>query len=146
MKKTAATRKLVFVTLGLCCSILAGYFPRPAAAYENLGRLFFTPQQRQDLDRRRRANILDATISTERSVTVNGQVSRSSGRTTTWLNGVPLESARSPRDPARATLSGEGDTSVTVKIGQTLDKGRGEVKDPIEGGRIVVPADRARQP
>jgi hypothetical protein len=146
MKNAAATRKIVLVMLGFCCAVPAAYAPRPAAAYENLGRLFFTPQQRQDLDRRRRANVLDATISTERSVTVNGQVSRSSGRTTTWLNGVPLESARSPRDPARVTLPGEGETSVTVKIGQTLDKARGEVKDPVEGGRIVVPADRARRP
>mgnify|MGYP001258038033 FL=1 len=146
MKKTAATRKIVLVALGLCCAILASYAPQPAIAYENLGRLFSTPQQRQDLDRRRQANILETAIITESRITVNGQVSRSSGRTTTWLNGVPLESARSPRDPARATLAGEGETSVTVKIGQTLDKGRGEVKDPIEGGRIVVPADRARRP
>jgi hypothetical protein len=29
----------------------------PAEADENLGRLFFTPQQRQELDRRRQANI-----------------------------------------------------------------------------------------
>src|SRR5258706_124392 len=146
MKNTAAIRKIALVTLGLGCAVPAGYAPRPAAAYETLGRLFSTPQQRQDLDRRRQANVLDTAISTERNVTVNGQVSRSSGRTTTWLNGVPLESTRSPRDPARVTLPGEGEESVTIKIGQTLDKARGEVKDPVGGGRIVVPADRARRP
>jgi hypothetical protein len=113
----------------------------PAAAYENLGRLFFTPQQRQDLDRRRQANIQESAVTGESRVTINGQVSRSSGNTTTWINGVPQESARTPRDPAQATLpGGEGEPSVSLRIGQTLDKIRGEVQDPVQNGSIVVPA------
>ncbi len=36
--------------------------PASAAADENLGRLFFTPQQRQDLDRRRQSNIQDSAV------------------------------------------------------------------------------------
>jgi len=40
--------------------------------------------------------------------------------------------------------AGEGDNSpsVSVKIGQTLDKVRGTVKDPIEDGKIVTPSGR----
>ena len=113
--------------------------PVPAAAQQNLGRLFLSPQQREDLDRRRQANIQEAAAVTESLVTVNGQVSRSSGKSTTWINGVPLESSRKPRDPARASLPGaEGESSVTLKIGQTLDKVRGEVKDGLGEGQIVV--------
>jgi len=112
----------------------------PAAAQEALGRLFFTEQQRQDLDRRRQANIQETAVIIDSSVTVNGQVSRSSGKTTTWINGVPQANAKKPNDPARATLPGaEGEPSVTVKIGQTLDKVRGEIKDPVSSGRIVTP-------
>ena len=112
----------------------------PAAAQEALGRLFYTEQQRQDLDRRRQANIQESAVVIDNSVTVNGQVSRSSGKTTTWINGVPQANARRPSDPARATLPGaEGEPSVTVKIGQTLDKVRGEIKDPVSSGRIVTP-------
>jgi hypothetical protein len=113
----------------------------PAAAYDNLGRLFFTPQQRQDLDRRRQANIQDSAATGENLITINGQVSRSSGKTTTWINGVPQETARKPRDPAQATLpGGEGEPSVNLRIGQTLDKIRGEVQDPAQNGSIVVPS------
>jgi len=116
------------------------------AAQENLGRLFFTEQQRQDLDRRRQANIREAAVVVESSVTVNGQVSRSSGRSTTWLNGVPRDNARRPLDPARVTLpGGEGTPSVNLKIGQTLDKIRGEVRDPVESGRILTPSQK-REP
>jgi len=119
--------------------VLLGLGPLAAAAQENLGRLFLMPQQRQDLDRRRQANIQEAAAVTESLVTVNGQVSRSSGKSTTWINGVPQESARKPQDPARATLSGaEGKPSVSVKIGQTLDRTRGNVKDGLGEGQIIV--------
>ena len=119
--------------------IVAVGAPVPAAADENLGRLFFTPQQRQDLDHRRQANIQDSAVSADNRVTVNGQVSRSSGKTTTWINGVPQENAKKPRDPAQVTLpGGEGEASVTLKIGQTLDKVRGKIRDELGEGRIAV--------
>jgi len=129
-------------------TFLLGVATGQAAAQQNLGRLFFTEQQRQDLDRRRQANIREAAVVVESSVTVNGQVSRSSGRSTTWINGVPRESARKPPDPARVTLpGGEGAPSVTLKIGQTLDKIRGEIRDPAAGGRIATPSgERERKP
>ncbi len=119
-----------------------------APAQEILGRLFFTEQQRQDLDRRRQANIQETAVVVESTVTVNGQVSRSSGRSTTWINGVPQESARKPLDPARVTLpGGEGAPSVNLKIGQTLDKVRGEIRDPVAGGSIETPSGkRERKP
>jgi hypothetical protein len=118
------------------------------AAQENLGRLFFTEQQRQDLDRRRQANIQETAAVVESTVTANGQVSRSSGRSTTWINGVPQENSRKPLDPARVTLpGGEGAPSVNLKIGQTLDKVRGEIRDPVAGGTISTPPkQRERRP
>jgi len=128
-------------------TFLLGVATGQAAAQENPGRLFFTEQQRQDLDRRRQANIREAAVIVESSVTVNGQVSRSSGRSTTWINGVPQESARKPLDPARVTLpGGEGAPSVSLKIGQTLDKVRGEIKDPVAGGIVTPSGKRERKP
>jgi hypothetical protein len=125
----------------LVSALLLGLF-RPAAAAESLGRLFFTPQQRQDLDRRRQANIQESAVTANSSLTVNGQVSRTGGKNTVWINGVPQENAKRPSDPARVTLpAGEGETSsVNIKIGQTLDKVRGKVKDPIEDGKILTPS------
>ncbi len=129
-------------------TFLLGVATGQVAAQQNLGRLFFTEQQRQDLDRRRQANIQETAVVVESTVTVNGQVSRSSGRSTTWINGVPQESARKPLDPARVTLpGGEGAPSVTLKIGQTLDKVRGEIRDPAASGRITTPSEeRERKP
>jgi hypothetical protein len=129
-------------------AFLLGLAAGPVTAQEILGRLFLTEQQRQDLDRRRQANIQETAVVVESTVTVNGQVSRSSGRSTTWINGVPQESARKPLDPARVTLpGGEGAPSVSLKIGQTLDKVRGEIRDPVAGGSIVTPSGkRERKP
>jgi hypothetical protein len=121
-------------------ALLLGVATGQVAAQENLGRLFFTEQQRQDLDRRRQANIQETAVVVESTVTVNGQVSRSSGRSTTWINGVPQERVRKPADPARVTLpGGEGAPSVSLKIGQTLDKIRGEIRDPAVDGRTTTP-------
>ncbi len=122
--------------------------PVPAGAVDNLGRLFFTPQQRQDLDRRRQANIREAVVTQESLITVNGHVARSSGKATTWINGVPQEDSRPTRDPARATIGGgEGEAQVDLKVGQTLDRIRGEIKDELGGGTIVVPSGkRGRTP
>ena len=122
-------------------AFLLGLAAGPAASQETLGRLFFTEQQRQDLDRRRQANVQETAVVVESTVTVNGQVSRSSGRNTTWINGVPQANARRPHDPARVTLpGGEGAPSVSLKIGQTLDKVRGEIRDPAAGGGITAPS------
>jgi hypothetical protein len=115
-----------------------------AAAAEELGRLFFTPQQRQDLDRRRAANVQEAaTVVQESTLTLQGQVSRSGGKTTTWVNAMPLHDAYSSSDPARATIqTGEDGTKVELKVGQTFDRVRGETRDDLGGGRITV--DRPR--
>jgi hypothetical protein len=42
---------------------------------------------------------------------------------------------------------GEGSPSVNLKIGQTLDKIRGEIRDPVAGGTIATPPEqRERKP
>src|SRR3979490_161111 len=148
MQRKPANRdaKIRFAKRLFAGAILVGVATGQVAAQENLGRLFFTEQQRQDLDRRRQANIRETAVVVESTVTVNGQVSRSSGRSTTWINGVPQDNARRPLDPARVTLpGGEGAPSVNLKIGQTLDKIRGEIKDPVAGGTIVSPPSHSER-
>lgn len=115
-----------------------------AAAAEDLGRLFFTPQQRQELDRRRAANIQEtATVIQESTLTLQGQVSRSGGKTTTWVNAMPQNDTYSSSDPARATIqTGEEGTNVELKVGQTFDRVRGETRDGLGGGQIKVNKQR----
>jgi hypothetical protein len=118
-----------------------------SATGAEFGRLFFTPQQRQDLDRRRQANIQETAVTADSFLTVNGQVSRSNGKNTVWINGAPQETSRKPADPARVTVpGGEGESSINLKVGQTFDRVRGEVKDPAGAGETAVapPARRDR--
>ncbi len=124
----------------LLLAALAAFTCIPATGTaEELGRLFFTPQQREDLDRRRATNAQEALVTRESSLTVNGHVSRSSGKTTTWINGVPQEDRYRSSDPSRVTIqAGEGEPMVTLKIGQTRDEARGETRDSLAGGKLKV--------
>jgi hypothetical protein len=128
------------VVAALLCTVTAA----PVVAAE-LGRLFLTPQQRDDLDRRRTSNIQDAVVTTVSRVTVEGQVSRSSGKDTVWLNGAPQYDGPRARDPARVVVPrSEQEGSVSVKVGETLDRVSGEITNGLEGGTIVIRPSRTR--
>jgi hypothetical protein len=130
-----------FASLALTLLCLAA----PAAtAAEELGRLFLTPQQRQDLDRRRATNRAEEEAPAppqirEGPVTLEGHVQRSSGRTTTWINGVPQYDSHASRDPARVTVvPNEGEPGVSLKVGQIYERMSGTVRDKLNGGEIKV--------
>ena len=109
-----------------------------------LGRLFHTPQQRQEMDRRRELNIQEVVVVNEGTITLNGQVTRSSGKTTTWVNGMPQHDTHRPRDPASVAVSpAQGEQQVPLKVGESLDRARGTVTDNLEGGSVTV--DRSRR-
>jgi hypothetical protein len=118
-----------------------------AAIAQDLGRLFLTPQQRQDLDRRRATNRAEeeAPQVKEGPLTLEGHVQRSSGKAVTWVNGVPQYDSRVSRDPARVTVvPNEGEQGVSLKIGQIYERSSGEVRDRLNGGMVTVgkPAPR----
>ena len=129
--------KSVFALLAV--SLAAGALP--ASAADGLGRLFMTPAQRLDLDRRRQADAQDSLVSSDNFVTANGQVSRSSGKTTSWINGRPQHGQAGRVDPTRVSVPmGEDQPSVSLKIGETLDKARGDRRDIVGEGQVRVPA------
>lgn len=114
--------------------VLLAALAAPARANaDELGRLFFTPQQRQELDRQRNTNEKQSDTVVERSVTINGQVTRSSGRSTTWVNGVPQNDSYRSVDRTHVRLE-----DATVKVGQTLDRSRGQITDELKGGAVLV--------
>ena len=129
------SRFLVSLALLLACLAPA------AATAEELGRLFFTPEQRQDLDRRRATNRAEeeAPQIKEGPLTLDGHVQRSSGRTATWINGVPQYDNPAGRDPARVTVvPNAGEAGVSLKVGQIFERTSGEVRDKLGGGEIKV--------
>ena len=128
-------RPLISFALMLSC------LSAPAAAAEELGRLFFTPQQRQDLDRRRATNRAEeeAPQIKEGPLTLEGHVQRSSGKTATWINGAPQYDSNGGRDPTRVTVvPNAGEPGVSLKVGEIYERASGDVRDALNGGEITV--------
>jgi len=133
--------------LALATLLLAAAMPAPA---QELGRLFFTPEQRAALDARRKARLPDRPAAAAPSPTarIDGQVQRSGGRSIVWVNGEPITEGSQPDDlrvaPRRgdpggvSVTPGEGGRSVDVKVGGTLDRDSGEARDVIGDGEIRV--------
>lgn len=133
------------LALFLACALLA-----PGAALaQALGRLFFTPEQREALDARRTARLPDkpAAVTVSPTTRIDGYVKRSSGKSTLWLDGYAVRNGSQPeglrvragRDPSRLTVRiGEDGRPIEIKVGQTLDRGSGEVIDPLGGGEVSV--------
>lgn len=120
----------------------------PSAAQE-LGRLFFTPEQRAALDARRAARLPDKPAAVAESATtrVDGYVKRSSGKSTVWVDGealpegLQLEGLRVQRggDPTRVTISvGEDGRRIVLRVGETLDRATGAVKDVVGDGEVRI--------
>jgi hypothetical protein len=129
----------------LACALLA---PRAVVAQE-LGRLFFTPEQRDALDARRRARLPDkpAALAPSPRTRVDGSVSRSSGRSTVWLDGVAVPDGTQPEglrirrggDPSRVSvIVGEEGRRVELRVGETLDRATGAVKDVVGRGEVRI--------
>jgi len=121
------------------------------AAGQELGRLFLSPEQRAALDARRKAKLPDrpAAAAVESPTTrVDGMVMRSGGKSTVWLNGEPVPEGTQPegvrvapgrRDPSSVSVTvGEGERRVEMKIGESIDRGSGELRDVIGSGEIRV--------
>ena len=145
--------------VALCCLVLAGLSANASnASAQELGRLFFTPEQRSALDARRKARIPDkpATAVVESPVTrLDGLVQRGRGKSTVWVNGEPVPEGTQPEglrvEPGRNASGrvrvdiGETENQVNLKIGQSFDRDTGEVKDSLQGGEITVnPAPRKK--
>lgn len=118
-----------------------------------LGRLFFTPEERAALDKER----LLAGLSISRTaniappmenVTFNGHVKRSSGVSTVWLNGIRHPDGRNQigvteKNHALGEITvklPDSSRVYSLKVGQTLIPGNGEIR---EGYNQIVatPAD-----
>lgn len=132
----------------LACSSLLIATAALVQASPPLGRLFHTPEQRQELDRQRSfTQRVAPAASAEHRFTVNGIVTRSSGRKTLWINHTPLSDGRvdadllvsaSPDTPSRVLIQGPPFMAVTTRVGETFDRSSGAISDLLGGGRITL--------
>lgn len=119
------------------------------ASAQELGRLFFTPEQREALDARRKARVPDkpaaAPVVASPTTRLDGYVQRSGGRSTVFIDGepVPEGSPDAPRvDPERRggripIVVGEGGRRE-LRPGEVLDRSSGQVRDVIGEGEVRV--------
>jgi hypothetical protein len=121
------------------------------AMAQDIGRLFFTPEQRAALDARRKARVPDkpsaAPIVASPTTRLDGFVRRSHGRSTVWINGEALGEVGpdaphiDPRQSTDARVSvpvGDSGARAALKPGQVLDRSSGEVRDIIGNGAMHV--------
>lgn len=76
-------------SLALAAALLAS--SAGALAADDLGVLFHTPEERARLDRLRRGEVTEAVAAAVAAKPeVTGYVRRSDGRSTVWINGIPV--------------------------------------------------------
>ena len=133
--------------------LAAGALVAPALAQTQapLGRLFFTPEKRQLLDRQRDLNVQAQQETPEDpTLTINGVVTRSSGKRTVWINGVVQnEKDRSPdvtvipqaRNPAHVAVQPAQSPATQARVGDTVNRNTGETTHLIGNG--FIKPDRA---
>ena len=91
------------------------------------GRLFYTPQQRLQIDARRSLEQAAAEPGAS-EVRLRGVVRRSDGKTTLWINGAAPERGRAGSQPGSATIALPDGTQAEMRVG---DKWRvGEKPSP----------------
>jgi hypothetical protein len=126
----------------LAAALLAATVLPCVAQAQELGRLFFTPDQRAALDARRRARVPDrpaaAPVVAAPTTRVDGFVRRSQGPSTVWVNGSTVDEAVPGSDARVSVPVGDGNNRVRLKPGETLDRGNGEVTDVLGNGEIRV--------
>ena len=127
---------------------LIGALAAPSCAQDAtpaLGRLFFTAEQRQMLDRQRQFNVTEV-VAADPTLTIEGVVTRSSGKRTVWINGVAQSATPdgagvvSPKrdDPGQVVVQASGGKPVKARVGDSVDRHSGEATDLLGGGSIKV--------
>ena len=105
-------------------AVLALLLALPAVTQPGgLGRLFFTPEQRAQLEYSYERN---ATAAGDRTAVLmlNGIVQQHGGARTVWINGEAKNSGRTGRPTAEAVDVPGKPHPVTIKVGQKLRLGQ----------------------
>jgi hypothetical protein len=135
--------------------MLALLLPTTVYGAETLGRLFFSPDQRAQLDMLRTKRVVASQTKEEpppEVVTYNGIVRRSDGKTTVWVNNQSMSEADLRDKPAiagRVSRDGKivlqatqpGTARTQLKVGQSAELLSGQVAESYNAA-----ANTARDP
>ena len=119
--------------------------PVPA---QELGRLFFTPERREALDRQRQFKVPESLeVPADPTLTINGVVTRSSGKRTVWINGTAQEDGRadgglavtpSRGNPGQVVVQPEDGPTARVGVGDTVNRNTGDAAGLLGEGSIHI--------
>lgn len=128
--------------------------PAFAADPPELGRLFFTPDRRAALERQRTFNVQEAQTLQGTTMSLDGVVHRSSGKTTVWINHQAQTESEASRTGVSAVLSGKtpgsallapGDEApARLKVGEAMNRATGERNTRLGGGAVITPGQASR--
>lgn len=130
--------------------------PFVSHAAEPLGRLFFTPEQRAQLDTLRTRKVVAVQTKDEpppEIVTYSGIIRRSDGKTTVWVNNQALSEADLRDQPAIAgrisrdgkILLGAGKGGMQLKVGQSAELLSGRVAESYSAAQTApAPASKPK--
>lgn len=149
-------------------------FPPAIGAADNVGRLFFTPDQRAQLDilRARRDPRQPVTADADPvaaapapappqgpdTVTYNGVVRRSDGKSTVWINGKAVDErnrVRGAHDVDVVGMRADGGVAVVIpqasrvaslKVGQLLEVNSGRIEESYSRRALVIGPTEIAQP
>lgn len=144
---TSRRQKVMMHALAFIAFIAPSFIGYAAYAAEPLGRLFYTPAQRAELDAlRSKKNVAPPTPEPAQPAAIpdvvkyDGIVRRSDGRTTVWINNravddgkpageLPLSSRVRPDHRIRLTLP-EAGKEIELRVGQSVDVVSGSIVEP----------------
>jgi hypothetical protein len=124
---------------------------------EPLGRLFLTPERRALLEHQRRTNVQETQALEGSTLSLDGVVVRSGGKSTVWINGrpqhddtrgVPVQAGVTPREPGRARLAAGEEAPADLRVGESINMATREKSDVVAPGAVSVRKPRVppRQP
>ena len=125
------------------------------SATSEFGRLFFTPERRQQLDRQRefKTEEIAPPPASDPTLNIDGVVTRSSGKRTVWINGAALNDGEptgsvavgtNRRTPGQVVVRPADTPAIPAKVGDTVDRNSGQTTDLLGGGRITTHTGRPR--
>lgn len=142
-------RQLIVALLGLFLAAPVG-----AAGTPEIGRLFFTPERRAALERQRTHNVQEAQALQGTTMSLDGVVYRSSGKTTVWVNQqaqnendgkrTGVTAVVTPQAPGRAMLAPGEEAPAQLKVGEAVNRATGERNTRLGGGVVVTPSSQAK--
>ena len=145
-------KRSICVVSGLISAIMLA--PAFAADAPELGRLFFTPERRATLERQRTSNVQETQTLQGTTMSLDGVVYRSSGKTTVWINHqdqtegqsgrTGVSAVVSPRTPGSALLAPGEDAPAELKVGESINRATGQRNTRLGSGSVVTPANRGR--